>query len=364
MIKGGFCSMDNRRLIKSTCSLIFLLSLLALATPPAMAETAWQQVGGELPGSLTSLFVDNGTPYVVCTDASGKIVVMEYDGASWQTVGGSTLFRGQEDWVSLFVYDGTPYVAYRDDNDLKFSVMEFEGGVWTPVGTPIAITSSSDYGSTIYDSFYVDQGIPYLASEDGTGSVTVMKYASDGAGWRPVGGPLHTYTGNWVELGMPGYPGVLAPVSLVVYEGTPYVAVRNIVIKYNGTAWESVGNADFLSVKTDYESLCVYNETPYVAYQSQVYNTSSVSSEVYDEWNSPVTSGVIEYNGATWLPVGDNLINISADTADDSLFVYDGLLMYVRMPKVKQQLWSMTAHRGNPWATPVPPTVPQIGCSS
>ena len=283
--------MDNRRLIKSTCSLIFFTVSAGAGNTAGDGRdsmaTSWRRTARQFDVPLCN----NGTPYVVCTDASGKIVVMEYDGASWQTVGGSTLFRGQEDWVSLFVYDGTPYVAYRDDNDLKFSVMEFEGGVWTPVGTPIAITSSSDYGSTIYDSFYVDQGIPYLASEDGTGSVTVMKYASDGAGWRPVGGAItYTYTGNWVELGMPGYPGVLAPVSLVVYEGTPYVAVRNIVIKYNGTAWESVGNADFLSVKTDYESLCVYNGTPYVAYQSQVYNTSSVSSEVYDEWNSPVTS--------------------------------------------------------------------------
>ncbi len=317
--------MAKKLLMKSACSLFLLLAILTLSTTSVMATTTWQQVSGDLTSSLTSFYVYNGTLYVACTDASGKDTVMEYVGASWQPVGDPDFSSSQTDWVSLFVYDGTPYLAYRDDNDLKFTVMNYDGRAWTPVGTPVGIAASPGYGSTIYDSFYVYQGIPYLASEDGSGSVTVMKCAGDSAGWQPVGDAInYTYASKWVELGMPGYPGVLAPVSLVVYEGTPYVAARNTVMKYNGTAWEPVGSADFLSIKTDYESLCVHNGMLYVAYQSQSFDTSSTNSEVLDESN-PITSGVMEYNGASWVPVGNNFVNSSVV----ALFVADDGTLYV-----------------------------------
>ena len=140
--------MIKKHLITSIFWLFFLLAVLALKTSPAMAASAWEQVGGDLPSSLTTLSVYNGTPYVACTEASGKATVMEYNGTSWQPVGSTGFSSGQVDGVSLFVYDGTPYVAYRDDNDLKFNVMEYDGRAWTPVGAAVAITASPGYGST------------------------------------------------------------------------------------------------------------------------------------------------------------------------------------------------------------------------
>jgi hypothetical protein len=306
----------KKHLIKGICSLLFLLAMLALETSPAMAASTWQQVGGELPGIPTSLFLYNGTPYVTCTDASSKATVLEYNGTSWQPVGNPGFSSGPTDWVSLFVYDGTPYVAYRDvANDYKFTVNEYDGRVWTPVGTPFEMDGLGS--GTMYNSFYVYQGTPYVADIDVTdGRVVVMKYTGDSAGWQPVGSTID-YTGNWREL-YGDYPGFLSPLSLVVYEGTPYVAVRNTVMKYDGTAWEPVGSASFLGINTDYESLYVYNGIPYVSYQSQVGGSGTISGVP----EGSITSGVMEYNGAAWVSVGNSFDN--SGILCESLSVYGG----------------------------------------
>jgi hypothetical protein len=312
-IEGRFRSVGKK--IQSICALLFLLAVLTLQTSPAMAVSTWQPVGEGLPNNPTSLFVYKGTPYVSYVDTSGKATVVEYNGTSWQPVGNSDSSSSQADWVSLFVYDGTPYLAFRDEaNDCKFTVMEYDGRAWTPVGAPVGIAASPGYGSTIYDSFYVYQGTPYLASEDGSGIVTVMEYAGGSAGWRQVGGTID-YKGNWYGLFI-GYPGVLAPVSLVVYEGTPYIAVGRTVVKYDGTAWEPVSSADFLSIKTDYESLFVYDGIPYVAYQSQLGGGGIINGVL----EVPRTSGVMEYNGTSWVPVG----SFDSSYACQSLYVYNG----------------------------------------
>ena len=234
------------------CGLLLLMAtMLAITATPAMATSAWQQVGGDLPSGPTSFFVYNGTPYVAI-DASGKASVMEYDGTSWQPVGSPGFSSGRADWVSLFVSDGTPYMGCWDGSDCQFTAMKYDGRAWAAYGNSVTMS--------IPNSFYVYQGTPFVAYEEDSGNVTVMECWGD-AGWRSVGDTItYKYTGNWEELGTVGY-GYNSPVSLVIYQGTPYVAVRNTVMKYDGKTWEPVGNADFLSIRTDYESLCVISKS-------------------------------------------------------------------------------------------------------
>jgi len=44
----------------------------------------------------------------------GKATVMEYNGSSWKPVGNPGFSSGEACWESLYVYNGTPYVAYDD----------------------------------------------------------------------------------------------------------------------------------------------------------------------------------------------------------------------------------------------------------
>ena len=64
--------------------LMVLLAMLAMTATPAMAASAWWPVGSpnftsSCPVGLSnrSLFVYNGTPYVLCCDASGGLTVMD-----------------------------------------------------------------------------------------------------------------------------------------------------------------------------------------------------------------------------------------------------------------------------------------------
>jgi hypothetical protein len=145
---------------------------------------SWQLLGspdfsGGSVGSI-SLYVDNGTPYVAYCGANSKAAVMEYNSGSWQMVGNPELSSGMASFESLYVDNSTPYVAYRDNaNDCKATVMEYTGGSWQYVGSP-----DFSNGMTSGESLFVYNGTPYLAYEDindplnpyNNSPVTVMEY--------------------------------------------------------------------------------------------------------------------------------------------------------------------------------------------
>ena len=101
----------------------------------------WQDVG--MPGfaygqvSWVSLYVYNETPYVAFSDEnySGKITVMKYENNYWLPVGNRGFSEGIIHRTSLYVYNGTPYVAFSDFSELgKATVMRYDGTKWVTVG--------------------------------------------------------------------------------------------------------------------------------------------------------------------------------------------------------------------------------------
>jgi len=95
--------------------------------------SSWQVLGaprfsaGE--GHSTSLFVDNGIPYVAYSDYiyGHKAVLVKYNSGTWQNAGGSTFSAGSVSKVYLYVYNNIPYVTYIDEaNGNKATVMQFQ----------------------------------------------------------------------------------------------------------------------------------------------------------------------------------------------------------------------------------------------
>ena len=248
-----------------------------------------------------SLYVYNGTPYVAYPDHANnyKAIVMMHDGAEWISLGNKGFSDDSVGSTSLYLYDGTPYIAYRDayENSYKATVMMYNGTDWVSVGTP---RFSDGEVSDIY--LYVYDGTPYVAYRDvENNGATVMMYNGT----------------EWVSVGNKGFSdGVAVYTSLCVYNGTPYVAYRDdansgkaTVMMYDGSNWVSIGNKGFSDEAVACTSLYLYNGTIYVAYIDYAYITNNAT--------------VMTYDGSKWISIGNKGFS-DGGAWYTSLYVYNG----------------------------------------
>jgi hypothetical protein len=293
---------------------------------PRTALADWVSVGkqGFSPGSASdiSLYVYEGTPYVAYSDGNkkGGVSVMRYNGSGWVYVGTAGFSGDLAADVSLYVYGGIPYVAYSDRSQGgRVTVMKYNGLVWKCVGN----AGFSD-GAAAGVSLYVYDATPYVAYGDGGrgGRATVMRY--NGTGWEPVGNAGFS-------------TGTAYGTSLYVSEGTPYVAYsdgsrgdRATVMKHDGSNWVPVGNPGFSAGRVGDVSLYVSVGTPYVAYKDdQEGGKATVMSFVDGDWKAVGKAGFSDglvynpslyvYSGIPYVAYGDD--NLSGRAA---VMKYDG----------------------------------------
>ncbi len=244
---------------------------------PTVSGPSWQYLGAAdiTSNAVTtvSLYVDNGTPYVAY-NSNFQNTVLKYNGSAWVTLG-SAGFCSSSNEISLFVYNGTPYVAFPDNaNGNKATVMSFNGSSWVDVGS-----GGFSGNSATFISLFVDGGTPYVAFEDAANSAKASVMSYNGS--------------SWVNVGNPGFSAGMAIYnSLYVYNGTPYISYSDggngsmaTVMSYNGSSWVNVGNPGFSSSTVSDTTLAVYNGTPYVALADG-------------------TGAVMSYNGSSWVDVG------------------------------------------------------------
>ncbi len=208
---------------------------------------------------------------------------------SWETVGteGYSAFGVQ--YPDLAMYNGVPYVAFKDAaNSEKCTVMKYIGSSWVIVGS-----AGFSEGIARDQSIAIDQSnghiyVAYSDAENGN-KTTVMKYSGS----------------SWEVVGVVGFSAMAGYQSLVIDNGTPYVAFEEYyakVMRFNGTAWETVGGMQPASIdQVWYTNLAMYNNSPYVVYR--------------DIFNGSKTTVVRLGAGGTWEPLG-----IPAFSAGDSKF--------------------------------------------
>jgi hypothetical protein len=275
--------------------------------------------------AYTSLYVYNGTPYVAYQDQanSNKATVMYYNGSSWQNYGNAGFSAGSVTYTSLYFNGSTAYVAFADGaNSNKVTVMSYNGTSWGIVG--IAGFSA---GAASYVSLCIQGGTPYVAYKDGGNSnkATVMSYNSS---WQNVGSAgFSTGPAEYVSLGMSG--------------STPYVAYMDnyignsaIVKTFNGSSWDAVpigGAAN--SGNSAYTSLYVYSGTPYLAFQDASHSNYAT---------------VVTYNGSSWAPVGNAGFTTLYDIMNTSLFVSSGV-PYVATQRSGTGKATVWKYNGSTW---------------
>ena len=227
--------------------------------------SSWVNVGGLLSnGSAnnTSLLIHNSTLYAAYTDGASSegLSVKQFDGSSWNLIGNQNFAAPvSSNSVSLRVDSGNLYVAYGSDSGSgRANVKRFDGNYWVSVGSnDFSVSKASGI------SFQVDNGTPYIAYSEwpnsgaGAGRIIVKKF--DGSSWVNVG--------DYVSSGNGSDP------SLVIFNGTPYVAYtdvansnRGAVKKFDGSSWVSVGSTNFSSSWAGQISMYNNNGTLYLAF--------------------------------------------------------------------------------------------------
>lgn len=200
------------------------------ASVMTLVDGEWEYVGDkEFTSGYSgqySLFVEDGIPYLTFRRSTQVGVKSYCEEQGWYLVGGRML-GNHVAFPDVFVANGIVYAAYSDSGGV---VKKFAGSEWEVVGSEPFTPQSA---STL--SLYVDNGTPYVAFLDAHGlakPISVMKY--NGTDWEFVGERFFTDIGS-------SHP------QMIVENGELFVGYRNTynskgpeIKTFNGTEWELV----------------------------------------------------------------------------------------------------------------------------
>ena len=268
--------------------------------------STWQLVGGQgLRGSwaadtfesVLALQVYKGQLYAALGSSANDAEVWRYDGSTWTKVGGDGANSGwtvnYEAANTLAVYDGYLYAGLGNTaNDSE--VWRYDGSTWTKVGGD-GVNSSWATGVNIERvmTMTVFDGQLYAGLGTTTGDAEVWRY--DGSTWTKVGGDgiASSWNTSYEEVTI-----------MRVFDGKLIVGLGSGagnagVWRYDGSTWTQVGGAEINDSWTSgtYErvrAMGVYNGELYVGV-----GDSAGDGEVW------------RYDGSTWTQVGGDGMNNS-----------------------------------------------------
>ena len=296
------------------------------ATVMKLDGTSWIPVGS--PGftqgrvDFISLTLDkDNIPYVVYRDeANGKkATVMKFNGTSWVLVGSAGFSAGWVEFCTIVTdRNGVPYVAYKDvENGNKATVMKFNGTSWVAVGNVgfsvgQALTTSMDIDSN--NTLYVA-----IRDQASSGKATVLKF--NGTNWVTVGNAGFSQGiagGLKIAIDNTDTPYVVYGDNVA-----PNYLNKATVMKFTGGSWETVGSPSFSEARV-YDTAIDLDEKgrPYVVYA----DTREVAGNPFPTDTRKAT--VMSFNGTNWESVGNAEFS-DGDTEDTSIVVNGQGKLYV-----------------------------------
>jgi hypothetical protein len=261
-----------------------VLSILAfMAISIGVNAQTWETVGTE---GLTSgdtqygcMDVYNGQPYIAYKDVanSSKCTVMRYNGTNWVYLGGQAFTSGltREQSIAIDQQNGDVYVEYTDAtiNAIVVSRFNENNGTWEPLGQNGIASSPSEF----YQQIKIDNGIPYLAFG---GYQAMIKQYTASAWTGMVMSPSQAW---YTRLAIDGTD------KYIVYSDISALG-KATVGKISTTGVSAVGgNFGFTTGGVGFTDIAVDNGTPYISFQDSL-NGRKVS--------------VMEFNGTTWEYLG------------------------------------------------------------
>ncbi|MDI6778457.1 MAG: hypothetical protein QMD77_04700 [Patescibacteria group bacterium] len=286
------------------------------ATVKKFDGSSWSDVG--TPGmSYASAsyaqiaFNSSGEPYIAYRDnaRSGKASVLKYQSSTnWQYVGDETFNDGGAGFLRLVFNPGTnePYLAYADANSggLAF-VKKFNGTNWENVGT--SAVSEGPVSNTLAMAFNSSTNEPYLAFSDMNVSLEAVVKKFNGSTWETVGDAGFSPTSvDFIDIAF--NPSANEP--YVVFADETNDENKATVMKFNGSSWEYVGNPQFSSSDIHEPSITFNPVTsePLIAFGDSAYSDKM---------------SVVKWNGSSWEQVGSAGFTEYSSGNRNSSFVFD-----------------------------------------
>ncbi len=247
----------------------------------------------------------SNTPYMVYRATyQGQVAVQKFNVGTWEWEYVGPEFNYVDGWgisahsvtETSMAFDSadSPYIVYRDEDDFnRLTVKRYVGESWGTVGAEGFTATSPDF-KYLNPAIVIDStDTPHVVYCDAANSfkATVMKF--NGSAWVTVGpagftaGPITPTIGSYIDIGFDS-------------GDTPYVVFRDeansnkaTVMKFNGSSWETVGSAGFSSDQVEHTTVAIDgNDTVYVAYDG------------WSTYSYTYQSTVMRYNGTDWVTVG------------------------------------------------------------
>jgi hypothetical protein len=264
--------------------------------------SSWQIIGGQgINGSWTAdtyenvltLQQYNGQLYAGLGTTANDAEVWRYDGSSWSQVGGDSIGgswgTGYEAVQVLAVYDGQLYAGLGNSTG-DAEVWRFNGSAWTKVGGD-GLSSSWPAGYENVLTMVAYKGELYAGLGATTGDAEVWRF--NGSSWSKVGGD--GLSSSWNV----GYEEVL---TMRVYREKLVAGIGSgtgdaQLWTYDGTIWAQIGGDD------------INGSWPAATYE-RVRAATVYNGELYVGLGDTAgDSEVWRYNGTTWTKVAGNSLN-------------------------------------------------------
>ncbi len=285
------------------------------ATVKKFSGSSWGDVG--IPGmsyasaAYTQIaFSGSGEPYVAYRDSarSGKASVLKYNGSSWQYVGDETFSDGGAGYLRLVFNPSTdePYLAYGDASLGGLTVVKkFNGSSWENVGIPGI--SEGPASNTLAMAFNPSTSEPYVAFSDMAIFTKAVVKKFNGTDWETVGDAgFSPASVGFIDIAF--NPGTSEP-YVVLTDETNYED-KATVMKFNGSSWEYVGNQQFSSADIQEPSIA-FNPTTNEAHI--IFGDGAYSNKI----------SVMKWNGSGWEYVGVPGFSDYSSGNNNKSFVFD-----------------------------------------
>jgi len=330
--------------------------------------SAWNQVGEAIDlnnissdhrrGRLQLAVDSRGTLYATTTTSTvyeGEIIVAKFEGGEWKIIGDGSDFPPETrvGYHKLAIdSQDNPYVVYNNDSS-GIAVKKYNGSTWEPLGNtglefdPSAVSIAFDIldtpyivhigklggnwrvGVVMYD-IYEEEWVELSGGEELSNRSTMiylplrfdednnplLLYHYNGDNWSGKADLVKYEDGAWSTVSSFSNVNELTTIFALDPHNVPYMAEygsKLTVKKYNGSAWEPVGNSGFAEVfqelvptvngSIDFDS----DGTPYVAYLDPTIGGGKVN--------------VMKFDGNSWRSVGN--AGISAGQAGSISHVID-----------------------------------------